>query len=220
MEEKEPVALQVRAQEFAKKNLLFVSLVLIGALLIGIGIFQYFKPQSNGIEFVSGSLAGSDPAEEVKGVSSTKISIDIEGSVQKPGVYILPEGSRVKDALVASGGLSSNADREYVSRKINLAQKLIDSAKIYIPAVGEVPSAGSGGVQPLLGVEPLNDASSKLVSINSASQSELESLPKIGPVTAQKIISGRPYTDISELVSKKILTQKTFDAIKDLISAE
>ena len=53
--------------------------------------------------------------------------------------------------------------------------------------------------------------------MNSSKQLKLEELPKIGPVTAQKIISGRPYGDLSELVSKKTLSQKTFDAIKDLI---
>ena len=212
MDEKEPVSYVVLAQEFVKKNLLFVSLVLIGFLLVVVGIFQYFKPQKSGIEFVSSEQSVKGASTEQ--ISNSKISVDVEGSVLKPGVYSLPEGSRLQDALVASGGFNSNADRVYVSKKINLAQKLTDGMKIYIPAVGETVSAGSGGVQ------PLSVNSSTLVGINSASQSELEALPKIGPVTAQKIISGRPYADISDLVSKKIIGQKTLDAIKDLISTE
>ena len=66
MEEKEPVSFTLRVQEFVKKNLLFVFLVVIGVLLLGIGIFQYFKSQESGIEFVSSSPAGSDPAGAVK----------------------------------------------------------------------------------------------------------------------------------------------------------
>lgn len=222
MEEKEQVSYIVQAREFVKKNVLFVSLISAGVLLLGVGLFQYFASKNTGgeIEFVSGShpVTLENGVKGADNVSKT-ISIDIEGSVEKPGVYDLPEGSRVKDALVASGGLSSNADREYVSKKINLAQKLIDSAKIYIPAVGEVAPASvySGINTSSIGLTAQN---SGLVGINSASQSELEALPKIGPVTAAKIISGRPYADISELVSKKIIGQKTLEAIKDLINAE
>jgi competence protein ComEA len=217
MEEKESVSFQVRAQEFVKKNLLFISLVSAGVLFVGIGIFQYFKPQKSGIEFVNSE-------QNVKGASTqqaqiSKISIDVEGSVQKPGVYSLPEGSRLQDALVISGGLSSNADRAYVSKKINLAQKLVDSAKIYIPAAGETSPVAVSSATSVSGVG-LTAQSSSIVGINSASQSELEALPKIGPVTAAKIMSGRPYANVSELVSKKVIGQKTLDAIKDLISAE
>lgn len=218
MEEKESVSKISRAQEFVKKNLLFILPLLIGLFLVGTGIFQYFKPQKSGIEFINSE-------QNVKGafaeqVSNSKISIDIEGSVQKPGVYDLPEDSRMKDALVASGGLSSNADRDYISKKVNLAQKLSDGTKIYIPAVGELPPAAVSSVTNVSVGAGLPSQNSGLVGINSASQSELESLPKIGPVTAAKIISGRPYADISELVSKKVIGQKTLDAIKDLINTE
>jgi competence protein ComEA len=59
-----------------------------------------------------------------------------------------------------------------------------------------------------------------LININSASADTLDTLPKVGPITAQKIISGRPYSSKDELVSKKILTQKTFEGLKDKITVE
>jgi competence protein ComEA len=122
----------------------------------------------------------------------------------------LDADARVHDALVAAGGLTENADR----KAVNLAAKIADGQKIYIPAIGESPVqvlgstvSGSSGTD-----------GSGLVSVNNASQSELESLPGIGPVTSQKIIDGRPYSSIEDLVSKKVVGQKTYDKIISLIS--
>lgn len=61
------------------------------------------------------------------------------------------------------------------------------------------------------------DSTSSLIDINRASKDALDTLPKIGPVTADKIINGRPYRSIEELVSRKVITQKTFDGFKELI---
>ena len=110
--------------EFIKKNLLFVGLISLGVLLVIIGIFQYFssKSKSSDIEFTSNTNSQVESAaRDVKGVASIlkKVSIDIEGKVQKPGVYSLPEGARIQDALIAAGGLSSSADRVYVSKHLN-----------------------------------------------------------------------------------------------------
>ena len=94
-----------------------------------------------------------------------------------------------------------------------MATKLADGAKIFIPSVGEAVNGGSA----------LNSSSEgiivgALININTSSQSQLESLPGIGPVTAQKIIAGRPYGSIEELLSKKIVGSKVFGQIKDKIA--
>lgn len=198
-------------QEFIKKNWLFAGLICISLVLLTVGIFQYLSTKKENIEIVS--------SQNVKGeaTSANLVSVDIEGKVMKPGVYKLPEGSRIQDALIASGGLDSNADRDYVAKKLNLAQKLTDEAKVYIPAVGEVPTGTTGSNSTASTVLSSN---SSFININSASSDELDKLPKVGSVTAQKIISGRPYVKIEDLVSKKILSQKTFDGLKDMITAE
>jgi competence protein ComEA len=206
-------------REFVLKNLLFVISIVVGLLLCGIGVAQYFSSQAKSSELIFTS------AEDVKKESAPKpkISVDVEGKVIKPGVYQLEEGSRLQDALIASGGLASGADREYVSKKVNLAQKILDGAKIYIPAVGEIEAAqavlsSSDPAEILTADIAVGDQDEELINVNTASVESLDTLPKIGPVTAQKIINGRPYGSIEELVSKKVLTQKTFDGLRDMIS--
>lgn len=208
--------------EFIKKNLLFVGLISLGVLLMILGVFQYIASKSDTSDIVFTS--SESKATDIKGASTTnKISVDVEGKVLHPGVYVLADGSRIQDALIAAGGLSSSADRVFVSKHLNQAQKVVDGGKIYIPAIGEVKTIN-------ISVDT-NDAtldnssastveSSGLININSASESELDTLQKVGPVTARKIIAGRPYSNINELVSKKILGQKTFEGIKDKIVAE
>ena len=187
-----------------------------------LGVFQYLasKSDSSDIEFISSENQTTD----VKGVSTTnKISVDVEGKVLHPGVYTLSEGARIKDALIAAGGLSSSADRVYVSKHLNQAQKVIDGGKIYIPALGEVKTANISVDTNTM--EMSNSSASTvesigMININTASESELDALPKVGPVTAKKIISARPYSNINELVSKKILGQKTFEGLKEKIVAD
>ena len=139
----------------------------------------------------------------VAGILSSSIHIDIEGAVINPGVYTLPAGSRVEDAIVAAGGLTGEADEERIALTLNRAAKLVDGAKLYVPKTGEE-------IQTSHNLESL----SPLININLASQSELEALPGVGPVTAQKIISGRPYQILDELVSKKAVGQSLFEKIK------
>ncbi len=192
--------------KFIRQNLLFVGLFSASIILIVFGLFQYLSPPKNDIEFI--------PSEAKADDTNSKIFIDVAGSVEKPGVYELKANSRIQDALSAAGGLSVDADREYISKALNLAQPVTDGLKIYIPARGEevagIVSTGSNSNS--------TTSFSGLININSASSSQLESLPKIGPVTAQKIIDNRPYVKIEELIEKKVLGQKTFDAIKDNIS--
>ena len=162
------------------------------------------------------SLVGSaSKKDEIKFVHQelspqiTKIQVDVEGAVSNPGVYKLATDSIIQDALIASGGLSKDADREYVSRNINLASKLSDGAKIYIPKLGENAENLVSG----------SSFSTGLININTASEKELDTLPGIGGVTANKIISGRPYLSINDLLDKSIVSSKVFTQIKEKITA-
>ncbi|MFH1536219.1 MAG: helix-hairpin-helix domain-containing protein [Patescibacteria group bacterium] len=148
------------------------------------------------------------------GVSTNgkEIVIDIEGAVSKPGVYNLPLNSRFQDALVASGGLAKDANRTWVEQNLNLAQPLKDGVKIYIPKIGDDGQAGSSAT--VLNVSSSIDS----ISINSASEGELDNLPGIGPVTAQKIINNRPYNSIEDLLTKKVVGEKIFGQIRERIT--
>lgn len=139
-------------------------------------------------------------------IRAGELVVDIAGAVVKPGVYTLPAGSRVEDAIAAAGGLSDDVDVDRLAKVVNRAAKLSDGAKIYIPT--------SSPNSPNLPNLPNLPNSPNPVSVNAASQSELEALSGIGPATAKKIISGRPYTSLEELVVKKSMGQALFDKLK------
>ncbi len=188
---------------FLAKYKVAVGIGLVGLLLIGIGSLAYFKmyqPQEK-IEIVS-------EKEEV----NQSIFCDITGGVEKPGMYELTSGSRVEDLLISAGGLSAEADREWMERNLNRAQKLVDGAKIYIPEQGEAPrSLGEGGQ--VSGTTIITK-----ININTASASELDTLWGIGTVRAQDIIDNRPYQSVEELQNKKIIPSNVYEKIKDQIS--
>lgn len=192
-----------------KKHWLPLSLGALGLILFAyglIGLFAANQSSSEDIVFEANSSVEQDSEAKT-------ILVDIEGAVVKPGVYKLPQESRIQDGLITAGGLSVQADREYIAKNFNLATKLIDGAKVYIPKIGEAVN----------GMSVLNAASEgvvvvTLININTASESQLDTLSGIGPVTAQKITVGRPYGSINELLDKKIVGSKVFDQIKDKIT--
>ncbi len=205
---------------FLKEHALALLLGTAGLICLGYGLFTLSMQSKadNGVEFQSGQHA-ADQKRNVSSKSSKQITIDIEGAVHKPGVYTLPATSRIQDALIAAGGLAENADRKKVSQTVNLAAQLIDSAKLYIPPVGEQSSA-SGGVSDTSSgsSDSVLGAATKMININTASESELDALPGVGPVTAQKIIANRPYQGVQDMVSKKAVGASVFSKIKDQVS--
>lgn len=171
-------------------------LALVGLALIGAGLSVS--------KFVSGSrqpqfIRGSSERE-----TSNGIKVDIGGAVGRPGVYTLAPSARVIDAINQAGNLAENADKGWITQNLNLAAKLSDGQKIYIPAVGEAGKVAS-------------ETAGK-ININSASAAQLDQLPDIGPVRAEKIIQGRPYARVEELLSKKVVGESTFEKIKDKIT--
>lgn len=189
-----------RFPNFFDKYKLALGLSIIGLVLILGGIFASGINNSKPKVFPKESLIQGEKF----------ISVDISGSIKTPGVYKLNDGDRIEDAIEAAGGFSENANQEYISKYINLAQKLVDGSKVYIPKVGEqIPIRGQAG--------SVAGATITSVNINTATQAELEALPGIGPVTASKIISDRPYQKVEELLSKKIVSKAVFEKIKDQI---
>lgn len=201
MEGQEPEALQ-KVLPFIKNNLLLLGIFSAGLIFLGIGLIQFFTPRQD-LEFKSAEQTTKASLNQDEKVQ--KITVDVSGAVQKPGVYELSENSRIKDAVVLAGGFSSDADTTLIAKTINLAQKINDGQKIYIPQIGDESSQVLG-------------SQTGLININSASESELDTLAGVGKVTAQKIIKGRPYASLEDLVTKKAVTQKVFDNIKDQIT--
>jgi competence protein ComEA len=156
-----------------------------------------------------------------------RLKVEIAGAVNKPGIYELDLGQRRADLLAAAGGIDAEASLVFMAKTFNLSSTLSDGEKVYIPYAWEeewqLAPLASVGVSPDKTEAPGSDASlyndeSKLISINSASTKELESLPGIGEKRASDIISNRPYSSFNDLVSGGIITQSIFDSIKELIT--
>lgn len=186
--------------ELVNKYFWLIGLALIGLSAILLGVFSLFLPKK---ESVSLEII---PAEEE---TATSVWVDIEGAVEKPGVYQLTADSRVNDLLIIAGGLAAAADRDWVIKNLNLAQKLADGVKIYIPRTGEAVEL-SGNVAGL--------TIGSTINLNTASSSQLESLWGIGEKRAEDIINNRPYSSAEELLDKKILPENVYQRIKDQIS--
>lgn len=199
-------------EEFLVENKFTIVVLILGVILLGLGMlsFKFFR------------LSSSQPMVEIMGESNSEdevqkqIVVEAAGEILKPGVYRLPVGSRAHDLLTAAGGLSASADREWVSKNINLAQKLQDGAKIYIPNKTQNANLNppAGGQNQVSNSESAVDK----ININTASKTKLESLWGIGPATAQKIIEGRPYQNTEELLTKKIVKSNVWEAIKEKIT--
>lgn len=197
---------------FVRANVVPLLLGLGGLMFLGYGLMSLSTQKPNQDILFEGAR-DEIPLKDSK---KTKLTVDVEGAVLRPGIYTLEADSRVHDALIAAGGMSKEADREIVTKTLNMAAKLIDGGKIYIPFFGEsqpVTDGQSGSAIGVLG------ALSNTININTASQKELEALPGIGEVTAQKIIGGRPYGSIDELAQKKIVGKKVFEQIKDKVAS-
>jgi competence protein ComEA len=185
-------------------------LLLLGLILASGGVFLSLNSQKPVIEIVG----------EETGVPGGQITVELSGAVKSPGVYKLDLGSRVEDLLAKGGSLTEGADAEWVEKYLNRASVLIDGQKIYIPDQSEQSGVESdnnaGGDQTVNQV--FGAVSEERVNINTASQNELEALYGIGPVYAKKIIDNRPYSNIEELLDRKIVTQKIYDGNRDLLS--
>ena len=191
------------------------GLLVLGILLVLIGIGMNFKSsfwEKAEIKLTSKNVS---PTVAVVSQSDIKVMIDVGGEVINPGVYQLNNGDRVNDALVAAGGLSANADRDWVEKNLNKAEKLVDGQKIYIP--NQVESKK-------LKVESDNVLGSsttetKIVRLNTATIEQLDTLSGIGPAMAERIIDYREknggFKNVEELKLVSGIGDKLFEKIKD-----
>ncbi len=215
MEDFESANTKINFQEIFSKYRLQFLFLLTGIAFLGGAIFLIKN------DFLKGpKVEILDPKVEGTGTVKNELIAEIAGAVEKPGVYHLPVNSRIEDLLIASGGLSGDAERTWVEKNINRAAKLIDGQKIFIQGQNNQSgsqSANSGGGGTTV-AQYDNSTYNNLVNINTASIAELDALSGIGQTYAQKITENRPYSNTEELVSRKILPSSTFEKIKDKIS--
>jgi len=177
-------------------------------------------------------LKSNQPAEDVlveedkTNQTPQKIMVEIAGAVINPGVFEASPNARLKDMIKQAQGLSPEADLNYFARNFNLARYVTDQEKIYIPSTDEITNGLfvenaqvtnlRGQIQ--AGATSQTSVKNEKININEATVEELDTLPGIGQVTAEKIISSRPYKTIDELLTKKVLKKNIYEGIKELIS--
>ncbi|MCS7285595.1 MAG: helix-hairpin-helix domain-containing protein [Anaerolineae bacterium] len=175
---------------------------LINLLLVGVVVLLLRRPEPSAMEIVT-----PPPTP-----TPSPLRVYVSGAVLHPDVYSLPPGSILKDALMAAGGPSPEADLD----SINLAMPLRDGMHVFVPRKGEATPAAAP-------VAP-SPSSPSLININTASQAELESLPGIGPTLARRIIEFRethgPFKSIEDLKKVPGIGEAIFSRIKDLITVQ
>lgn len=157
--------------------------------------------------------AGLEPAASGSPDAAGQVVVDVAGAVARPGIYRLHPGVRVGDAIAAAGGFGPRVDADRVAVEINLAAPLHDGDRIVVPSRDDAAAGASPG--------STAQAGSGLVDLNHASVEELDALPGIGPVTADKIVASRaesPFSSVDDLRSRGLVGQKTFDKLKPLVT--
>ena len=197
-----------------------------GAVLLALlAFFLAFGAGTNGTVLLDGGTplgsaiaqGGLDGTGVVEGSPPADLVVEIVGAVVRPGVYRVPPESRIGDLVDAAGGYGTRVDADRASRELNLAALLHDGDQVRVPsrddqATAMEPGSGNGVSGP--------QVEGGLVDLNQSTSAELEALPGIGPVTAGKILTSReeqPFAGVDELRTRKLVGEKTFEAIKDLV---
>ncbi|WP_345572547.1 ComEA family DNA-binding protein [Nonomuraea rosea] len=140
--------------------------------------------------------------------TATRVTVHVTGKIRKPGVYLLPTGSRVTDAVTAAGGVPRGAS----TGALNLARRLIDGEQIVVGAPAGPPAPGSP-------VPP--DPATAVLDLNSATTDQLEQLPGVGEVLAARIAEFRDshggFTAVDQLREVSGIGPRKFDEIKSKV---
>jgi competence protein ComEA len=162
-------------------------LALSCALLVVLGAARLFSaPGSPPSPHINAPLR---TASTLSRPAARALVVDVEGAVRRPGVYRLDSGARIVDAIARAGGATRRADKSVV----NLAAPLSDGEQVLVPRAGAAAAVATAGGSTAAGP----------VDLNTATLEQLDALPGVGPVTAQKIVDYRrehgPFTSIDQL---------------------
>jgi competence protein ComEA len=163
------------------------------------------------------------PVEPVTSAVPAKAAlvVDVAGAVRRPGLYHLRDGARIADAVARAGGATRHADLA----AINLAAPLVDGVQVLVPRRtpdASVPSAGGRTGAGSTGASSTGASPGHLVSLSSATADELDQLPGVGPVTAQKIIDYRtehgPFRSVDDLDAVPGIGPARIEQLRDLVT--
>lgn len=202
-----------------------VALLLVGvcATLVVVAVVRWQPWRDDGFTIRESAAADAavEASSEAFSLSSsepTTVIVHVVGAVRHPGVFELPAGSRAIDAVEAAGGLLPNAGAE----GLNLAAPLSDGEQVCVPTLDELASGTGGAAGTGRGAAVLGGGSPAKVDLNSASESELDTLPGVGPSTAAKIVADReqngPFGSPEDLMRVAGIGAKKFESLKELVT--
>lgn len=193
--------------------IVFIIIFLLGFKILFKDIIDLKKDKME-IRSIEENIIGEDFTEDEDNYNET-IMVHISGQVYNPGLIELEMGKRVNDAVEMAGGLKKDADMD----RINLAKKLEDEEKIYIPKIGEdLPNELENST-----TTTTNSKESGKIDINTCTKGELVTLPGIGDVLADRILDYRTsnkFIKIEDIMNVSGIGEKKFDSIKDLIKVK
>ena len=197
-------------------------MISVGALVIGAGslvlgtvlLFQAQHQDDNGV-FQPIISTISDQRASPSAKLKKHVVVAVTGAVKSPGSYALDENSRVGEAIASAGGVLRQANRTWIDRHINMAQKIRDEMLIFVPFEGE--DGLDAGNSTILD-EKQTTIQAGLVNVNIATLTQLMELKGVGEVRAQGIISGRPYTAYSEFLERSELSSSLAESVKNSIT--
>ena len=190
-------------------RLMLAAAMVVAVASLAVAAFVELRPGGQ-VEVVSGPGVSARPGTSA---SPSLVVVQVAGAVARPGVYSLPVGSRVADAIQAAGGYSTEVDPRGAESKLNLAARLQDAQMIVVPRRGDSAASSQGG--------GASAAPSGLLNLNTASAEQLDSLPGIGPATAAKMIASRqqlPFAAVDDLVTRKILSASVLAKFRDQVT--
>jgi competence protein ComEA len=183
-----------------------VALLLVGARWIR--STESRQASAGGVSYAGPGSSSSDGSFSVDAESGGDVVVDVAGEVDNPGVYTLPAGSRVNDAVKRAGGATATGDLE----QINLAARLADGQQVVIPGRVQAPAGLAAGSSNPASVD------SGPISIGSATLEELDTIEGIGPITAQSILDYRDQhgglSSIDQLDEIDGIGPATMDALR------
>ena len=190
-----------------------VVLVLVG---FAIAVLVSSLGSHGSTEIVSSATPSPGHSAGPSKQSGATLYVHILGAVARPGLYVLSDGDRAIDAVAAAGGFTATADQS----QLNLARVIVDGEQLYVPSIGEAPAAAAGGASGANGAGGGGVAGK--VNINTADEATLETLPRVGPAMAKRIIDWRAangrFTAIEDLMSVSGVGEKTFEQLKDMVT--
>lgn len=188
-----------------------LGLVVVLAVTLGGAGLWYVRSLPRPVEVASVTQTGRPAGASASPSPALMLLVDVAGWVRSPGVYEFPEGARVIDAIDAAGGARPGA----MLQALNLAAPLVDGTQVLVPREGEQgvvpPAAGGGGA-----------VAGGLINVNTATAAELETLPGVGEVLAQRIIDHRtengPFTSVDQLVDVSGIGDAILGSIRELVT--